>query len=63
WSIRRSHSPTRARPSSGLKLAGSGEIRPLVDSALALADARAAFERTEARGKRGKVVLRVAEER
>jgi hypothetical protein len=27
-----------------------------------LADARAAFKRTEARGKRGKVVLLVAEE-
>jgi NADPH:quinone reductase-like Zn-dependent oxidoreductase len=54
--------PNREQLGRILELAGSGEIRPLVDSAFALADARAAFERTEARGKRGKVVLRVAEE-
>src|ERR671919_918960 len=53
--------PNREQLERILELAGSGEIRPLVDSAFALADARAAFERTEARGKRGKVVLRVAE--
>ncbi len=45
-----------------LELSASAAIRSLVDSVFALADARAAFERTEARGKRGKVVLRVAEE-
>src|SRR5919106_181982 len=54
--------PNREQLERILELAGSGEIRPLVDSTFALADARAAFERTEARGKRGKVVLRVAEE-
>jgi NADPH:quinone reductase-like Zn-dependent oxidoreductase len=54
--------PNREQLGRILDLAGSGEIRPLVDSAFALADARAAFERIEARGKRGKVVLRVAEE-
>jgi NADPH:quinone reductase-like Zn-dependent oxidoreductase len=54
--------PNREQLGRILELAGSGEIRPLVDSTFALADARAAFERTEARGKRGKVVLRVAEE-
>jgi NADPH:quinone reductase-like Zn-dependent oxidoreductase len=54
--------PNREQLGRILELAGSGDIRPLVDSAFALADARAAFERTEARGKRGKVVLRVAEE-
>jgi NADPH:quinone reductase-like Zn-dependent oxidoreductase len=54
--------PNREQLGRILGLAGSGEIRPLVDSTFALADARAAFERTEARGKRGKVVLRVAEE-
>ena len=54
--------PNREQLGRILELAGSEEIRPLVDSAFALADARAAFERTEARGKRGKVVLRVAEE-
>lgn len=54
--------PNREQLGRILELAGSGEIRPLVDSAFALADARAAFERTEARGRRGKVVLRIAEE-
>ena len=54
--------PNREQLGRILELAGSGKIRPLVDSAFALADARAAFERTEARGKRGKVVLRVADE-
>ena len=54
--------PNREQLGRILELAGSGEIRPLVDSAFPLTDARAAFERTEARGRRGKVVLRVAEE-
>jgi NADPH:quinone reductase-like Zn-dependent oxidoreductase len=54
--------PNREQLGRILELAGSGEIRPLVDSAFVLADARAAFKRTEARGKRGKVVLLVAEE-
>jgi len=54
--------PNREQLGRILELAGSGEIRPLVDSTFALTDARAAFERTETRGKRGKVVLRVAEE-
>ena len=54
--------PNREQLGRILELAGSGEIRPMLDSAFALADARAAFARTEARGKRGKVVLRIAEE-
>ena len=54
--------PSREQLRRILELAARGEIRPLVDSAFALADTRAAFERTEARGKRGKVVLRVADE-
>jgi NADPH:quinone reductase-like Zn-dependent oxidoreductase len=54
--------PNREQLGRILELAGSGEIRPRVDSTFALGDARAAFERTEARGKRGKVVLRVAED-
>lgn len=54
--------PNREQLGRILELAGSGEIRPMVDSTFALADARAAYERTEARGKRGKVVLRIAEE-
>lgn len=44
------------------RLADSGELRPAIDSVFPLADARAAFERSMAAGKRGKVVLRVADE-
>jgi NADPH:quinone reductase-like Zn-dependent oxidoreductase len=42
------------------RLADEGALRPSVDSVYALSDATAAFERNQARGKRGKVVLRVA---
>jgi NADPH:quinone reductase-like Zn-dependent oxidoreductase len=41
-------------------LVDGGNLRPAIDSVFPLADARKAFERLEARGKRGKVVLRVA---
>ena len=41
------------------QLADAGELRPTIDSVFALEDARAAFERVQSRGKRGKVVLRV----
>jgi NADPH:quinone reductase-like Zn-dependent oxidoreductase len=44
----------------GAQLAALPELRPEVDSVFALEDFRAAFERAAARGKRGKVVLRVA---
>ncbi len=37
----------------------AGELRPSIDSVFALTDARAAFERSLASGKRGKVILRV----
>ena len=37
----------------------AGELRPAIDSVFPLSDARAAFERSLASGKRGKVVLRV----
>jgi NADPH:quinone reductase-like Zn-dependent oxidoreductase len=37
----------------------AGELRVEVDSSFPLAQARAAFERVAARGKRGKVVLEV----
>jgi NADPH:quinone reductase-like Zn-dependent oxidoreductase len=40
-------------------LADSGSLQPQIDSVFPLAEARAAFERLPARGKRGKVVLRV----
>jgi NADPH:quinone reductase-like Zn-dependent oxidoreductase len=39
----------------------AGELRPAIDSVFPLSDARAAFERSMASGKRGKVVLRVAD--
>jgi NADPH:quinone reductase-like Zn-dependent oxidoreductase len=41
------------------RLAEAGHLRPAIDRVFALADARAAFERSLQRGKRGKVVLRV----
>ena len=37
----------------------AGELRPAIDSVFPLTDARAAFERSLASGKRGKVVLRI----
>jgi NADPH:quinone reductase-like Zn-dependent oxidoreductase len=42
-------------------LVDAGKVRPEIDSVFSLADARAAFERSMARGKRGKVVLRVVD--
>jgi NADPH:quinone reductase-like Zn-dependent oxidoreductase len=36
------------------------DLRPMVESAFTLENGRAAFARTEAHGKRGKVVLRIA---
>jgi NADPH:quinone reductase-like Zn-dependent oxidoreductase len=44
------------------RLADAGELRSLVDSVFPLAEARAAFERSMQPGKRGKVVLRIADE-
>lgn len=43
-------------------LADDGALRPEIDSRFPLADARAAFERVQASGKRGKVVLDVGHE-
>jgi NADPH:quinone reductase-like Zn-dependent oxidoreductase len=37
----------------------AGELRPAIDSVYPMSDARAAFERSSASGKRGKVILRV----
>src|SRR5690349_4286018 len=45
---------------NGAQLASLPELRPEVDSVFPLEDFRAAFERCAARGKHGKVVLRVA---
>lgn len=43
------------------QLAEAGELLPKIDSIFPLADARSAFARSAARGKHGKVVLRVIE--
>ena len=43
----------------GDPLVDAGELRAEVDSVFPLTEARAAFERVAARGKRGKVVLEV----
>jgi NADPH:quinone reductase-like Zn-dependent oxidoreductase len=43
------------------RLVEAGEVRPDIDSIFPLAQARAAFARAAARGKHGKVVLRVVE--
>ncbi len=44
------------------RLAEDGALRPEIDSVYPLEEARAAFERSMAGGKRGKVVLRVVDE-
>jgi NADPH:quinone reductase-like Zn-dependent oxidoreductase len=43
------------------RLAGTGDLRPEIDSVFPLAQAQAAFRRSAARGKHGKVVLGVIE--
>jgi NADPH:quinone reductase-like Zn-dependent oxidoreductase len=45
----------------GALLASLPALQPEVDSVFPLEDFRAAFERSAARGKRGKVVLHVAD--
>jgi NADPH:quinone reductase-like Zn-dependent oxidoreductase len=42
------------------RMADAGELRPAIDSVFPLAQAQAAFDRVAARGKRGKVVLEIA---
>ena len=54
--------PNREQLMELTQLADNGELRPQIDSIFPLEDARAAFERSMAGGKRGKVVLRVADE-
>jgi NADPH:quinone reductase-like Zn-dependent oxidoreductase len=44
------------------RLIDSGDLRPAIDSVFPLAEAPAAFARSMARGKRGKVVLRVLDD-
>ena len=54
--------PNREQLVELTRLAESGDLVPAIDSVFPLADARSAFERTQASGKRGKVVLRVSED-
>jgi NADPH:quinone reductase-like Zn-dependent oxidoreductase len=42
-------------------LVDSGELRVAIDSTFALSEAAAAFERSLASGKRGKVVIQIAD--
>jgi NADPH:quinone reductase-like Zn-dependent oxidoreductase len=54
--------PNRAQLVELAALADSGELKPAIDSTFRLDDAEAAFRRLAERGKRGKVVLRIADE-
>jgi NADPH:quinone reductase-like Zn-dependent oxidoreductase len=54
--------PSRAQLAELSRLVNTGQLQPEIDSVFPLADARSAFERCAARGKRGKVVLHVADE-
>jgi NADPH:quinone reductase-like Zn-dependent oxidoreductase len=54
--------PNRAELIELARLADEGLLRPAIDSVYPLAEARAAFERVAARGKSGKVVLRLIDE-
>jgi NADPH:quinone reductase-like Zn-dependent oxidoreductase len=51
--------PNREQLLEVTRLIDAGELRPEIDSIFPLAEAGAAFARTAARGKHGKVVLRV----
>jgi NADPH:quinone reductase-like Zn-dependent oxidoreductase len=53
--------PNRAQLVELAGMVDAGELRPSIDSVFALTDARAAFERSLASGKRGKVILRVVD--
>jgi NADPH:quinone reductase-like Zn-dependent oxidoreductase len=54
--------PSREQLLEVTRLIDTGELRPEIDSIFPLTEARAAFNRSAARGKRGKVVLRVIDE-
>jgi NADPH:quinone reductase-like Zn-dependent oxidoreductase len=54
--------PNRAQLTELARLADDGLLRPEIDSVFPLSDARAAFARSMAPAKRGKVVLRVADD-
>jgi NADPH:quinone reductase-like Zn-dependent oxidoreductase len=52
--------PNRDQLAELARLADGGKLVPAIDSVFPLEEARAAFDRLAARGKRGKVVLRVS---
>ena len=54
--------PNREQLEKITRLVDDGELRPEIDSVYLLEEARAAFERSLAPGKRGKVVLRVSDQ-
>ena len=54
--------PNRAQLERLAELIDSGDVRPMIDSVFTLSDAHAAFERSMAPGKSGKVVIRVVDE-
>jgi NADPH:quinone reductase-like Zn-dependent oxidoreductase len=54
--------PDRVQLVELARRADRGELRPSIDSVYGIDDALAAFARLDERGKRGKVVLRVAED-
>ena len=51
--------PNREQLVELARIIDSGHLRPAIDSVFPLGEARAAFERSMAKGKSGKVVLRV----
>jgi NADPH:quinone reductase-like Zn-dependent oxidoreductase len=53
--------PSHAELVELARLADAGDLRPAVDSVFSLEEAGAAFDRVAEHGKRGKVVLRVAD--
>jgi NADPH:quinone reductase-like Zn-dependent oxidoreductase len=54
--------PNREQLVKIARLVDDGALRPAIDSVFPLSDATAAFERSQAAGKRGKVVIRVVDE-
>ena len=53
--------PNRQQLVELARMIDAGELRPAIDSVFPLTEARAAFERSLASGKRGKVILRVVD--
>jgi NADPH:quinone reductase-like Zn-dependent oxidoreductase len=53
--------PNRGQLVELARLADAGELQPEIDSVFSLTDARGAFQQSMARGKHGKVVLRVSD--